>query len=170
MKKLLVFSFTACLFSLTTMAQVNQTMDTTKKMEKHRGEWGERGGGMKALNLTPEQQQKIDAIRGAGRPNSPEERAAQQAKINEVLTPEQRTKMEQMKKERAERGGRKMEDGDKKEKIKGEEKEDDEKGHNGTMNKEKDEKKDMKGSKRGKRRGDRKTTTTVPATTAPAQN
>jgi Spy/CpxP family protein refolding chaperone len=102
MKKLMALSFIACLFTTLTMAQDGGVRDTIKKMENRRGGWRGKGK-MKDLNLSPEQEQKIKEIRQAGKPNSAEERAAQEAKINEILTPEQRVKMEQMKKLRAEK-------------------------------------------------------------------
>jgi Spy/CpxP family protein refolding chaperone len=104
MKKLLTLSFAACMFTMSTMAQVDKTttVEPTKKADRQKGR-GEGRGRMNDINLTPEQKAKMEALRQENKVKREQERAAQEAKMNEVLTPEQRAKREEMKKQRAER-------------------------------------------------------------------
>jgi Spy/CpxP family protein refolding chaperone len=145
MKKLLALSFVACLFAVTTMAQINQSADTTKKMDRRGGRGEVRGKGRSNdINITPEQKAKMEAIRKENKVKREQERAAQQAKINEVLTPEQRAKREEMEKQRAER---------KSSKVKGNEKHDEHEMDND--DKDDDQEKGKKGKHKDNRYGDK---------------
>jgi Spy/CpxP family protein refolding chaperone len=90
MKKLLVLSFAACMFTMSTRAQADKTITTIepiKKAERQRGR-GEGRARMNDLNLTPEQKAKMEALRQENKVKREQERAAQETKMNEVLTPE----------------------------------------------------------------------------------
>jgi periplasmic protein CpxP/Spy len=95
MKKLLMLSLAALSFSFVASAQTDRAMDTTKKEHKGKGH----GKHMKKdLNLTPEQQAKLKALREENKGKQVKDKAATQAKIQEILTPEQIAKMEEIKK------------------------------------------------------------------------
>jgi Spy/CpxP family protein refolding chaperone len=80
-------------------AEQNARLDAMKANRQK----GERKGPFAELNLTDEQKAKLQAMRGQGRSQMEAEHKQFEAQLNEILTPEQRTKLEQM---RAQRGGK----------------------------------------------------------------
>jgi len=128
MKKLLALSFAAVILSSAAFAQTDRTTTTapTSKMGRHAGK-GDKHQMMKDLNLSKEQKAQLkqqhqdmkakrDALKAQDNITVKEMRekqaalkAEQQAKMESVLTTEQKTKMAELKKQRmAEKGNRKM--------------------------------------------------------------
>jgi Spy/CpxP family protein refolding chaperone len=117
MKKLLVLPFVACMFTLATTAQTERPTEVKERTERHKGKH-EKGKLMKDLNLTKEQQaqlkanhKEMKAKRAALKAQDnitvkemKEKKAAlkaeQESKMATILTPEQKAKMEGMKKKR----------------------------------------------------------------------
>jgi Spy/CpxP family protein refolding chaperone len=127
MKKLLVLSLAACMFSLATTAQTERPTETKPPTERHKGKH-EKGMMMKELNLTKEQQAKMkenhkamkakqDALKAQDNltvKEMKEKKAAlkaeQESNMAAILTPEQQTKMKAMKEKRKAERAPKMQD------------------------------------------------------------
>ena len=126
MKKLLALSFAAVIISSAAFAQTERTVDSKPRTERHKGKH-DKDKMMKELNLTTEQKaqmkaqhQEMKAKREAlkaqdnitvkeMREKQEALKAEQKSKMETILTAEQKTKMAEMKKQKAsERGTRKM--------------------------------------------------------------
>lgn len=123
MKKLLVLSFAACMFTLATTAQTERPTQTKPTAERHKGKH-EKGMMMKELNLSKEQQAKMkanhkemkakhDALKAQDNITVKEMRekkaalkAEQETRMASILTPEQQVKVAEMKKKRMAEGGK----------------------------------------------------------------
>jgi Spy/CpxP family protein refolding chaperone len=117
MKKLLVLSLAACMFTFATTAQTERPTEKKERTERHKGKH-EKGKMMKELNLTKEQQaqlkanhkemkEKRKALKAQDNITVKEMRerkaalkAEQDAKMATILTPEQKAKFDEMKKNR----------------------------------------------------------------------
>jgi periplasmic protein CpxP/Spy len=117
MKKLLVLSLAACMFTLATTAQTERPTETKPKMERHNGKH-EKAKMMKELNLSTEQQARMkenhkvmkakhDALKAQDNitvKEMKEKKAAlkaeQQASMASILTADQKVKMDEMKKQK----------------------------------------------------------------------
>ena len=126
MKKLLALFFAAAILSSAAFAQTERPVDAKAKMERHKGKH-DKDKMMKDLNLTKEQKAQLktqhqemkakrEALKAQDNITVKEMRekqaalqAEQKAKMESLLTAEQKTKMTEMKKQKkAERGNRKM--------------------------------------------------------------
>lgn len=126
MKKLLALSFAAFILSSAAIAQTERPTDTKAKMERHKGRH-DKDKMMKELNLSKEQKAQLkaqhqdmkakrEALKAQDNITVKEMRekqaalkAEQKAKMDAVLTADQRTKMEELKRQKmAEKGNRKM--------------------------------------------------------------
>jgi Spy/CpxP family protein refolding chaperone len=117
MKKLLVLSLAACMFTLATSAQTERQTETKPRAERHKGNH-EKAKMMKDLNLSKEQQAQMkanhkemktkrDALKAQDNITVKEMRerkaalkAEQDGKMAAMLTPEQKVKMDEMKKQK----------------------------------------------------------------------
>lgn len=93
------------------------TAEQKTKLEAMKAEWkenrgkgprerGQRGDFAARLGLTQDQQDKLKAMREQGKQEMQAEREAFKSKLAQVLTPEQLTKLEEMKKNHHRGGGR----------------------------------------------------------------
>jgi periplasmic protein CpxP/Spy len=117
MKKLLVLSLAACMFTLASKAQTERPMEAKPATERHKGRH-EKGKMMKELNLSKEQQAQLkanhkemkakrDALKEQDNITVKEMRekkaalkAEQEGKMATILTPEQKAKFDEMKKQK----------------------------------------------------------------------
>jgi periplasmic protein CpxP/Spy len=134
MKKLLVLSLAACMFTLASTAQTERPTETKPTTERHKGKH-EKGKMIKELHLTKEQQAQLkanhkemkakrEALKAQDNitvKEMKEKKAAlkaeQESKMATILTPEQKAKFDEMKKQKkAQRKSRasKMEAGENK--------------------------------------------------------
>jgi Spy/CpxP family protein refolding chaperone len=115
MKKLLILSLAACMFTLTTIAQIERPTEVKQTTERHKGNH-EKGKMMKELNFSKEQQAQLKTIQKEMKAKrealkaqdnitvkemkerKPALKAEQQNKMAAILTPEQQAKMEEIKK------------------------------------------------------------------------
>ena len=126
MKKLLALSFAAVILSSAAIAQTERPTHTKAKIERHKGRH-DKDKMMKELNLSKEQKAQLkaqhqdmkakrEALKAQDNITVKEMRekqaalkAEQKAKMDAVLTADQRTKMEELKRQKmAEKGNRKM--------------------------------------------------------------
>jgi Spy/CpxP family protein refolding chaperone len=115
MKKLLVLSLAACMFTLATTAQTERPTEVKERTERHKGKH-DKAKMMKELNLSKEQQAQMKAnhkemkakhaaLKAQDNITVKEMkekkkalRAEQESKMATILTPEQKVKMQEMKK------------------------------------------------------------------------
>ena len=131
MKKLLALSFAAVIISSAAFAQTERTVDSKPRTERHKGKHG-KDKMMKELNLTKEQKSQMkaqhqemkakrDALKAQDNITVKEMREKQEAlkaeqktKMETILTPEQKTKMAELRKQRELEKGNKILGKDKK--------------------------------------------------------
>jgi periplasmic protein CpxP/Spy len=117
MKKLLVLSLAACMFTLASTAQTERPTETKPATERHKGRH-EKGKMMKELNLSKDQQAQLKASHKEMKAKREalkaqdnitvkemkEKKAAlkaeQESKMATILTPEQKAKFDEMKKQK----------------------------------------------------------------------
>ncbi|MCY7292739.1 MAG: hypothetical protein LH615_11230 [Ferruginibacter sp.] len=126
MKKLFALSFAAVILSSAALAQTERSVDDKPRTERHKGKH-DKDKMMKELNLSKEQKAQLktqhqdmkakrEALKAQDNITVKEMRekqaalkAEQKSNMNAVLTSEQRTKMEELKKQKmAEKGNKKM--------------------------------------------------------------
>ncbi len=96
MKKLLVLSLAATIFTFAANAQTERATTPSTTTERHHNGHGKGKEMMKELNLTPDQKAKMKAIHQENKAN----KEAQKAKMEAILTPEQKAKFAELKAKR----------------------------------------------------------------------
>ncbi len=117
MKKLIALSLAACVFAFGATAQTERTVAKTERANRHNKDRHGKGEMMKQLNLSKEQKAQLkaqhqemktqrEALKGQDNITVKEMKekqealkAQQKAKFDAILTPEQKTKMAELKKQ-----------------------------------------------------------------------